>query len=83
MGRRLRGLTITQVQDLLNSSYKGISEIDLVICRSNLINRPQEILDLRRDDAEPKRKVSLDSFMKSMMIGDEMKSNDYALTAIK
>lgn len=88
MGRRLRGLTLHQVQELLRTSYKGVTEIDLVICRAN-INKikksnsptPSSSSSSSTLIKDKPRKISLDSYMKVM--GNEEKCDDFTSCAIK
>lgn len=85
MGRRLRGLSPHQVTELLNSAYKTgketNSEIDIVISRNNSPSISTPTSESRNDNLKKTRKISLDSFMKSMVL--EEKNDEYASTAIK
>lgn len=85
MGRRLRGLTITQVTELLASAYKTgketNSEIDIVISRNNVASAANPPENESQNDFKRTRKISLDSFMKSMILDE--KSDEYASIAIK
>lgn len=65
MGRRLRGLSFQQVQELLNTSSKGSScnnEIDLVICHNVTEIKEEKPMNLIKDS----RKVSLDSYLNTL-----------------
>lgn len=89
MGRRLRGLSLQQVQELLLNSFKGANnslqhEIDLVICRNPVTstNTINDNLKLRQQC----RKISVDSFLSEQQQQQKMiesSDDDFASTAIK
>lgn len=82
MGRRLRGLSFQQVQELLNTSSKGSScnnEIDLVICHNVTEIKEEKPINFIKDS---NRKVSLESYLNTLERKKHSK-DDFASTAIK
>ncbi|XP_037051365.1 uncharacterized protein LOC119085171 isoform X1 [Bradysia coprophila] len=75
-GRKLSGLSVMQVQNLLSDCTKGTGEtkVDLVICRSETNAKDVHIKD--------RRKFSAESYL-SDMNGHEIGSNEFASVALK
>lgn len=83
MGRRLRGLSFQQVQELLNTSSKGSScnnEIDLVICHNLTEIKEEKPMTLIKDSS---RRISLESHLNTLERKKHSMKDDFASTAIK
>lgn len=72
-GRSVRGISMHQVRDLLESAYnsKDQTDIDLVICRYGVSSKPKL------------RKKSIDSCLNDLDDAPAGESNEFASSALK